>query len=1047
MERLSVFGLVLLVLCSIATDFVCYGNSHLTSCTKFDLEALIDFKNGLNDPENRLSSWRGSNCCQWRGIGCDNNTGAVITINLHNPYPLDSSDSNTRYGFWNLSGEIRPSLKKLKSLTHLDLSSNTFQDIPIPVFLGSLKNLEYLNLSNAGFSGKIPPYLGNLSSLQSLDVSLSFLSVDSFQWLNGLVSLKHLEMNQVDLSLVESNWAEVLNTIPHLTELHLSLCSLSTLAPIESINFTSLAVIDLSFNSFNSKFPDWFANLTSLVYVDMSSSRLFGRIPLGLGELPSLKYLNLALNDNLSASCPQLFRQGWGKIEVLRLASNKLHGKVPSAIGNMTSLTDFDLFGNNVKGGIPSSIGRLCNLVNFDLSGNNLTGSLPESLEVTANCGAKNPFPSLMFLELSNNQLSGKLPEWLGQLGNLVKLGLSFNLFEGPIPSSLGTLQNLTDIGLGGNKLNGTLPESFGQLSELNALDVSSNQLSGFISEAHFAKLRNLKILLLSSNSFIFNVSSNWIPPFHIRNLDLGSCQLGPSFPAWLESQKELQFLNFPNTSISGSIPSWFWDLSSNLSLLNISLNRLEGQLPNPLTVAPFADVDLSSNFFEGPIPLPSVQIELPDLANNQFTGSISQNITDFLMDLVFLSLSGNLLNGKVPDSIGGMSYLQVIDLSSNHFIGSIPPSIGNCSYLKALDLGTNDFSGVIPGSLGELKQLQSLHLSNNKLSGEIPISFQNLSSLETLDLGNNNLSGQIPQWLGNGFLSLRILSLRSNSFTGGIPLWISKLSSLQVLDLAENNLNSRIPATLGDLKSVVGEGKVNQYLLYGRYRGLYYEESFVVNTKGGFQKYTKTLSILTSIDLSGNKLYGEFPEELTKLNGLVVLNLSRNRISGRIPVNISSMRELGSLDFSSNKFSGAIPASFSSLSFLGYLNLSNNNLTGMIPYSGQLSTFSESSFAGNPGLCGDPLPVECQRERPATGKTVESHDQDSDSFIDKWFYLSIGVGFAAGVLVPFLIISIRRPWSDAYFSFADNIVYRFPWARRRAEMNYRRKYIHARSL
>lgn len=239
----------------------------------------------------------------------------------------------------------------------------------------------------------------------------------------------------------------------------------------------------------------------------------------------------------------------------------------------------------------------------------------------------------------------------------------------------------------------------------------------------------------------------------------------------------------------------------------------------------------------------------------------------------------------------------------------------------------------------------------------------------------------------------------------------------------------------------------MNQYLLYGRYRGLYYEESFVVNTKGGFQKYTKTLSLLTSIDLSGNNLYGEFPEELTKLNGLVVLNLSRNRISGRIPVNISSMRELGSLDFSSNKFSGAIPASLSSLSFLGYLNLSNNNLTGMIPYSGQLSTFSESSFAGNPGLCGRPLPVECQRERPDTGKTVENHDQDSDSFIDKWFYLSIGVGFAAGVLVPFLIISIRRPWSDAYFSFADKIVYRFPWARRRAAMNYRRKYIHARSL
>ena len=54
--------------------------------------------------------------------------------------------------------------------------------------------------------------------------------------------------------------------------------------------------------------------------------------------------------------------------------------------------------------------------------------------------------------------------------------------------------------------------------------------------------------------------------------------------------------------------------------------------------------------------------------------------------------------------------------------------------------------------------------------------------------------------------------------------------------------------------------------------------------TKGLLLEYTRTLSLVVSIDLSDINLSGEFPEGITKLFGLVFLNLSMNHITGRIP-------------------------------------------------------------------------------------------------------------------------------------------------------------------
>nr|DAD29675.1 TPA_asm: hypothetical protein HUJ06_031143 [Nelumbo nucifera] len=422
MRTFNVVGWALLIIYLLSRVSVCHGAA--TGCSESDRKALIDFRSGIVDPEGRLHSWQGSECCQWSGVRCDNKTGAVTAIDLHNPHPYDPY-SSVWYGFWNLSGRIGPSLLRLKSLRYLDLSLNTFQGIPIPDFLGSLKELRYLNLSNAGFSGAIPANIGNLTKLQYLDLTSVSNVLNDFnpqliaadiQWVTGLASLRHLALNGVNLSSVESNWVQVLNMLPSLTELHLSSCSLpGSISSIQPVNFTLLKVsYRLSSNSFSMKILNWIVNVSSLVYVDVGDiTGLYGRTPLGFSKLPNLRYLDLSMN-NLSASCPQLLGGSWARIEILKLFGNRIHSKIPSSLGNMTSLDELDLSNNNIKGGIPSSIGKLCNLKSLELSNNNLDGVLPEFVQRTENyCrSGGSPLPNLISMRMSSNRLVGSLPDW-----------------------------------------------------------------------------------------------------------------------------------------------------------------------------------------------------------------------------------------------------------------------------------------------------------------------------------------------------------------------------------------------------------------------------------------------------------------------------------------------------------------------------------------------------------------------------------------------------------------------------------------------------------
>ncbi|XP_059654796.1 receptor-like protein EIX1 [Cornus florida] len=266
-----------------------------------------------------------------------------------------------------------------------------------------------------------------------------------------------------------------------------------------------------------------------------------------------------------------------------------------------------------------------------------------------------------------------------------------------------------------------------GFLSNHEKLLVGHNSLGGIVSEVNFARLSKLKILYMSSNPLFFNVNSNWVPPFQLEMLSMSSCNMGPSFPSWLQTQVSLWVLDISQSGISGAAPEWLWKWVSGIDSINLSNNQINGDISNVFLNYSF--VDISSNRFEGSLPRLSPNVRYLNLANNSFFGPISS----------FLCQEMN-----------GESMLEVLDVSNNILLGELSHCLLHWQHLTHVNVGSNHLSGKIPNSLGSLRFLESLQLYDNNFFGEIPLSMRNCTYLSLINLGGNKFTGLIPSWIGD---------------------------------------------------------------------------------------------------------------------------------------------------------------------------------------------------------------------------------------------------------------------------------------------------------
>ncbi|KAM3347217.1 hypothetical protein ACQJBY_021276 [Aegilops geniculata] len=505
----------------------------------------------------------------------------------------------------------------------------------------------------------------------------------------------------------------------------------------------------------------------------------------------------------------------------------------------------------------------------------------------------------------------------------------------------------------------------------------------------------------------------------NMQDLYLASCNL-TKIPSMLRYQYKMRDVDLSSNSIDGVIPCWLWENGKNSVRFNLSHNMftsLEKCTPLNPTMRSLDYLDLSSNRLEGNLPIPLISSiyggVLLDYSNNSFS-SITPAVDIHINSSIYLDLSKNKLDGHIPTSICGANH-EMLDLSYNNLTGSVPSCLIRHGNVKMLKLRNNQLNGMLPENIREGCMLQTIDLNNNLIEGKIPRSLSNCQGLELFDVGNNQILDSFPSWLGV-LPCLRVLVLRSNQLSGTIrdikgDHTINKyFASLQILDLASNNFSGNLPkGWFNELKAMMenasDEGQVLGHETNSSAR--FYQDTVTIIFKGSDLSFTKILSTFKVIDFSNNSFDGHVPESIGRLVSLRGLNMSYNNFTGQIPFQCRSLSQLESMDLSWNQITGEIPQELTSLTSLEWLNLSYNNLYGRIPQGNQFSTFSDSSFEGNAGLCGVQLSKHCDNQSSIAPSEVAPPESDNlwqDKLGVILLFALVGLGFGVGFALSFLL-------------------------------------------
>ncbi|CAN6876996.1 unnamed protein product [Brassica oleracea var. botrytis] len=721
------------------------------------IEILLAFKKEFPSPtcsHTVLTSWT-RNTHSFDGVVFDNETGVVTELHL--------SDACLRGTIKNNSN-----LFKFHHLRYLDLSYNNFEEYSFTSEFGRLANLKFLSFCYSGLVGEVPSSIHNLSRLTFLDLSY-----------NGLTGGFPLIYNLTELSYLDLSYNNFIGTIPSslLTMpslLNLDLQQNGLRDPPENLNSSSSSKLErlyLGGNLFSGRILEPILKLVKLTSLDLSFLNMIFPINIVFSPLKSLEYLVLSGNS-LSRHNTSFTDHALPKLIELKLSYCNIF-EFPKFLMTLQSLEYLDLSWNNLLRLNTSSDQALTTLIKLDLS-NCYIVEFPKISKI---------LPNLQHIDISNNRLKGKVPAWLWNLpvtrvslshnsldgfegspealvnSSLEMLDLGSNTFGGPFPTLPPTIDSVV---ASNNNFTGELPLSLCSPRKLSFLNLSHNSFSGPIPQCLGDSINGE--MYLRHNNLNGKLPDIVCRSGSLRTIDVGYNHITGKLPKSLANCTRLKTLDVRSNNITDTFPFWLEALPL-LQVVLLGSNRFYGSISSPQHTLPFSKLqllDISNNNFNGSLPsncFVNWSTSLVNILEDHRQGGnrryqfrfhhslpwrnerLDMGFGNFLMYTGFY-FSENRFVGPIPESIGLLKSLMVLNLSNNGFTGHIPPSLAKLTMLEALDISRNQLSGTIPQELGKLSFLSYINLSSNKLTGQIPKSTQFQTQSGSAFKGNVDLCG-----------------------------------------------------------------------------------------------------------------------------------------------------------------------------------------------------------------------------------------------------------------------------------------------------------------
>jgi Leucine-rich repeat (LRR) protein len=186
------------------------------------------------------------------------------------------------------------------------------------------------------------------------------------------------------------------------------------------------------------------------------------------------------------------------------------------------------------------------------------------------------------------------------------------------------------------------------------------------------------------------------------------------------------------------------------------------------LTELRFVDCQLTGEFPESLYGL--TKLEVLFLTNNNLSGQLSDKISQWKdIEQIYIDQNPDL-GGSLPKEIGQLTKLYNLNIAKTAISGTIPAEIKGCAALKNFMAYSTSITGI-PDVWDQLPALELIQLYSNKgLTGEIPASMGKCAKIKNIWLYDCNLTGNVPETFANLPTSCIGLRIQDNKLSGTVP-------------------------------------------------------------------------------------------------------------------------------------------------------------------------------------------------------------------------------------------------------------------------------------